>query len=151
MWSRRFLPKVAIWLNVAAAVWGLASSNTLVRPSQKCWHHRRTISVEVTSGPYAFTRRLWMLAGHALFRCPVFNTTLRRHRLCDEGRTSHNKRGRLPVDTENSDTPPVLRGPRKYNEETYFPTVLRMSHYVSASLRASVYNGHEDMAKLLNF
>jgi hypothetical protein len=54
-----------------------------------------------------------MLAGHTLFRCPVFNTALRRHRLRDEGRTSHNKRGRLPVDTEHSDTPQILRGPRK--------------------------------------
>jgi hypothetical protein len=54
-----------------------------------------------------------MLAGHVLFRSPVFNTALRRHRLRDEGRTSHDKRGRLPVDKEHSDTPPVLRGPQK--------------------------------------
>jgi hypothetical protein len=54
-----------------------------------------------------------MLAGHALFPLPVFNRALRRHRLRDEGRTSRNKRGRLPVDTEHSDTPPVLRGPGK--------------------------------------
>jgi hypothetical protein len=62
---------------------------------------------------YTSTKRLWMLAGHALFRCPVFNTALRRHRLRDEGHTSHKKRGRLPVDTEHSDIPPVLRSPRK--------------------------------------
>jgi hypothetical protein len=92
---------------------GLVSSDTLVRPSQNCWYHRCTICVDITSGPYTSNRRLWMLAGHALFRCPVFNTALRRHRLRDEGRTFQNKRGRLPVDTEHSDTPPVLRGPRK--------------------------------------
>jgi hypothetical protein len=82
-----------------AAVWGLTSTNTLVR-----WHHRRIICVDMTSGPYTSTRRLWMLAGHVLFRCLVFNMALRRHRLRDEGRTPHNKRGRLPVDTEHSDT-----------------------------------------------
>jgi hypothetical protein len=112
-WSRRSQPKVAIWLTVAAATWGLASSNTLVRPSRNCWHHRRTISVDMTSGPCTSTRRLWMLAGYAQFCCPVFNTALRLHRLRDEGFTSHNKRGRLPVDTEQSDTPPVVRGPRE--------------------------------------
>jgi hypothetical protein len=69
--------------------------------------------VDMTSEPYAFIRRLWMLVGHTLFRFPVFNIALRRHSLCDEGSTFHNKRGRLPVDTEHSDTPPVLRGPRK--------------------------------------
>jgi hypothetical protein len=54
-----------------------------------------------------------MLAGHALFSCPVFNTALRRHHLRDEGRTSYNKRRMLPVDTEYDDALPVLRGPRK--------------------------------------
>jgi hypothetical protein len=54
-----------------------------------------------------------MLAGHALFPCSVFNTALRRHRLRVEGRTSRNKQGRLPVDTEHSDTAPVLRSPLK--------------------------------------
>jgi hypothetical protein len=70
--SRRSQPKVAIWLTVAAAMWGLASSSTLVRPSPNCWHHRRTICVDMTSEPYTSTRQLWMLAGHALFHCPVF-------------------------------------------------------------------------------
>jgi hypothetical protein len=46
-----------------------------------------------------------MLAGHALFHCRVFNTALRRHHLHDEGCTTHNKQGKLPVDTEHSDTP----------------------------------------------
>jgi hypothetical protein len=78
-----------------AAVWRLASSNTLVRPSRNCWHHRHTICIDMTSGLYTCTRRL---AGHALFRS-VFTTALLRHRLRDEGRTSHNKRGRLHVDT----------------------------------------------------
>jgi hypothetical protein len=77
------------------------------RPSRNWWHH----CVDMMSGSYTSTRRLWMLAGHALFRCPVFNTALRRHRLRDGGRTSHNKRGRLPVGTEPTDTPTVL--PRK--------------------------------------
>jgi hypothetical protein len=54
-----------------------------------------------------------MLAGHTQFRCPVFNTALRRHRMRDIGHTSNNKRGRQTVDTEHSDTPPVLCGPRK--------------------------------------
>jgi hypothetical protein len=97
----------------AAAMWGFASSNTLVRLSRNCWHHRCTICIDMMSGPYTSTRRLWMLAGHALFRCPVFNTTLRWRRLRDEDLTCHNKWGRLPVDTEHSDTQPVLRGPRK--------------------------------------
>jgi hypothetical protein len=42
-----------------------------------------------------------------------FNTALLWHCLRNEGCTSHNKRGRLPVDTDHSDTPPVLSGPRK--------------------------------------
>jgi hypothetical protein len=90
-WSRRSRPKVAIWLTVAAVVWGLTSSNTIVCPSRNYWHHRRNICVDMVSGPYTSIRWLWMLAGHALFRCPVFNTALRRHRLRDEGRTSHSK------------------------------------------------------------
>jgi hypothetical protein len=90
--------KVAIWLTVAAAVWGLSSSNILVRSSWNCWHHRRTICVDTMLGLYTLTGRLWMLAGHTLFRCLIFNTALRRHRLRDEGRTSNNKRGSLPVD-----------------------------------------------------
>jgi hypothetical protein len=102
-WSRLSQPKVAIWLRVSPAVWGLASSNILVCPSRNCWHHRRTICVDMTSGPYTSTRCLWMLGGHALFRCPVFNTALRRHRLRDEGRTFHNTRGRLSVYIEHSD------------------------------------------------
>jgi hypothetical protein len=61
-----------------------------------------------------------MLAGHALFRCPVFNTALRRHRQRGEGRISHNKRGRPPVDTEHSDTPPVLRGSPEIKCENLF-------------------------------
>jgi hypothetical protein len=85
---------------------GLASSNTLVRPSQNCWYHRRTICIDMTSEPHHACR-----ARTIPLSC--FNTTLRRHRLRDESRTSHKKRGRLPVDTEHSDTPPVLRGPRK--------------------------------------
>jgi hypothetical protein len=40
-WSRRSQPKVSIWLTVAAAMWGLASSITLGRPSRNCWHHLR--------------------------------------------------------------------------------------------------------------
>jgi hypothetical protein len=78
------------------------------------------------AAPFASTWRQdhTMLAGHALFRCSVFNTALRRHRLRDEGRTSHNKRGRLPVGTEHSDTPPVLRSPPeiKWNLFSDFPT-----------------------------
>jgi hypothetical protein len=93
-------------------VGGLASPNTLICPSWNCWHHSRTICLDMTSGPYTSSRRLWMLARHALFCCPVFNTALCRHHLSD-GNMSHNKRGRLPVDTEHSDTPPDLRGPRK--------------------------------------
>jgi hypothetical protein len=42
-----------------------------------------------------------------------FNTALRWHHMRDEGCTSHNKQGRLPVDTEHSDTSPVLRSPQK--------------------------------------
>jgi hypothetical protein len=66
-----------------------------------------------------------MLAGHALFRCSVFKTALRRHRLRDEGRTSHNIRVRLPVDAEHSETPPVLCGPRKLNGD------FRLSYVIS--------------------
>jgi hypothetical protein len=36
-----------------------------------------------------------MLAGHALFRYPVFNTALRRHRLRDEGRIPQQTRNRV--------------------------------------------------------
>jgi hypothetical protein len=56
-------------------------------------------------------RQLCVFAGHVLFHFSVLNTALRRHHLLNEGRTSHNKRGRLPVDTEHSDTPPILHGP----------------------------------------
>jgi hypothetical protein len=69
-------------------------------------------------------KRLWMLRGHTLFCYPVFNTEPCRR---DEGRSSHNNRGMLPVDTEHSDIPPVLRIPRNKIEklrETYFPTIL---------------------------
>jgi hypothetical protein len=60
----------------AAVVWGLASSNTLIRLSQNCLHHRHIICINMTSGPYTSTRWLWMHAGHALLHCPVFNTAL---------------------------------------------------------------------------
>jgi hypothetical protein len=52
-------------------------------------------------------------ARHTLFRCTIFNTALCWCCLHDEGHMFHNKQGRLPVDTEDSDTPPVLRGPQK--------------------------------------
>jgi hypothetical protein len=93
-------------LTVAAAVWDLALSCS--------------------------TRPFAMLVGHVLIRCPAFNTALRRHCLHDEGRTSHNKRGRLPVNTEHSDTPPFLRGPRKLNGESYFPTIPRSNIWQAA-------------------
>jgi hypothetical protein len=80
-WPRHSQPKVAIWLTVAAPMWDLASSNTIVRPSRNCWHNHRTICVDMMSGPYTSTRWLWMLAGYALFCCPAFNTALRWHRL----------------------------------------------------------------------
>jgi hypothetical protein len=88
MWSRCSKLKMAIWLTVAAVLWGLASSNTLIHRSRNCWHHRHITWVDMTSGPYISTRRLWMLAGHILFPCPVFNTALCWHRLHDEGRMS---------------------------------------------------------------
>jgi hypothetical protein len=67
-----------------------ASSNTLLRRSRTT---ARTSSFihDCSTRPFA------MFAGHALFRCPVFNATLRMYRLRDEGRTSRNKRGSVPV------------------------------------------------------
>jgi hypothetical protein len=56
----------------------------------------RTICVDMTSGPYGClpdTHYSVVLSLHST--------------------TSHNTRGMLPVYTEHSDTPPVLRGPRK--------------------------------------
>jgi hypothetical protein len=100
-------------VSVAVDMWGLASSKTFVHPFRNCRYHHHTICIDVTSGPYTTTRWLRMLAGHVLFCCPAFNTSLRWHHLRNEGRTSHNKRGRLPVDTEHSDTPIVLCFPRK--------------------------------------
>jgi hypothetical protein len=80
----------------------------LLAPSS---HHLHWLHVRT---PLDSTRWLWwMLAGHALFHCPVFNTALCQHCLRNEGCAYHNKWGRLPVDTEHSDTPPVLCSPWK--------------------------------------
>jgi hypothetical protein len=38
---------------VAAAVWSLASSSTLIGLSWNCWHHRRTTCVDMMWGPYS--------------------------------------------------------------------------------------------------
>jgi hypothetical protein len=88
-WSKHPQLMVALWLTAVATMRGLASSNTLICPSWNCWHHRRTICIDMTSGPYTSTRQLQMFGGHAIFHCPVFNTALHWHRLFDEGCTSH--------------------------------------------------------------
>jgi hypothetical protein len=75
-----------------------------------------------------------MIAGDALFHCSFFNTALRRHRLRDEDRTSYNKRGRLPVGTEHSDTPPVLRRPRNKMGKPIF----RLSYVVNCDIKLSM-------------
>jgi hypothetical protein len=84
-------------------------SGIVVQKDDTCCEKARSLSYLFVH--YCSTRPFAMLAGHALFHCPVFNTALRWHRLRDEGQTSHNKRRRLAVDTEHSDTPPVVRGP----------------------------------------
>jgi hypothetical protein len=79
----------------------LGTAGTIAAPFASTWRQDHTPPIG----------GLWMLAGHALFRCPVFNTALRRHRLREEDSMSNNKNGTLPVDIEHSDTSPILYCP----------------------------------------
>jgi hypothetical protein len=111
----------------------LRTAGTITAPFASTWCQDQTLPLDSYGcqyqGPaflfvvhniphFLLCARLWyMSVCHACRACTIplsclqHNTALPWHCLCDEGRMSHSKWGRLPVDTENSDTPPVLRGP----------------------------------------
>jgi hypothetical protein len=120
-------------------------------PHRPTHSYARLGTAGTIAAPFASTRCQdhTMLAGHALLRRPVFNTSLRRHRLRDEGRTSHNKRGRLPMGTEHIDTQTDSTRSPERNGGTYVPTILRMWIVNSFVEHKETALSHEETLQLI--